>query len=766
MSAIGWIDITYTQSITNNTSTITIKGVIQTTNGWYRADNTTGTYTIKKGSTVIASGSFTRGAPANKTTTLFTKTITVNHVSDGTYGTINASYNYDSGWAKATQSTSIPAIKRSSVLGSISNFTLGNEITIPITKYSSSFKDTLTISLDGKKIKTVSDISDGDTVSFTSSELTKIYSLLPNSTTGLFTFKLTTTYNDLTLGTSSKTARGTIPSSIKPTISSVTIEEGGDLVPSEWGIYVQNKSKLNVVTNASAGSGSNISNIQVTVDQSTYTGEEITTNTITKSGTITVDVKATDGRGRTSTTSKKITVYSYIPPNITTFTVLRCNNDGTTNNSGSYVKCTFKGGVSDVNGNNTYEYILKYKKTEETQWTEEILSINSTTIDENFLRENIDTNYSYDFVAIVNDHFTSVESKVTVPSAYVVLDLLAGAKGIALGKVAELIDYFDVNFNSRFRKHICIDNNKNINGTFTDGTYGSLIGLNENNNILVGYGTYGKEAGSTNIYGNAIKFYSRTNLYSSTRLQFANDKGITGTTTDGDEFILLSLNNNDNTVLGYGGYAKEVGVTNIYGCNLNLYSKDTIYLSAPNGVTISKELIIPNNANGKLTGKTTTGEKVPLINMSSSDNIFIGVDTFKGNVNIYGDKVTYAGTPLIVKPGDTINIGGFTVGGFISSSTTTIQFDIPIGKIMCGISSVTIKSLYLNMRKVEGGYLGANEYVSGGVNAVTNSSYTVTATPKPNQGSVSIKIVRNTSFITTNNTPVSIECNSCELTFA
>lgn len=765
MARIGWIDVTYTQSISNNTSTITVKGVIQTTEDSYRGDHRTGTYTIKKGSTTIASGSFTKGAPKNSTTTLFTKTITVNHASDGTYGTITVSYNYDSGWATATQSASIPTIKRASVLGSISNFTLGNTITIPITRYA--FTDTLVVSVNGSTVKTVTGLATTSySLSFTDAELTTIYSKIPNNASASFTFTLKTMNETTQIGTSTKTAIGSIPSTVKPTISDVTIAEGGDLVPEGWNVYIQNKSKLNVVTSAKGGSGASISSVKVTVDGSSYTGEEIITNTLTKSGTLSVSIEVADSRGRKATTSKSITIYAYSPPYISTFTALRCDSNGTVNNSASYVKSTLKGGVSSVNGKNTYEYVLKYKKTEETQWIETVINEGSTTLDEVILKSDIDTNNSYDFIAVVSDAFTSVESKVTVPSAYVVLDLLAGAKGIALGKVAELTDYFDVNFNSRFRKHIAIDNNKNINGTFTDGTYGSLIGLNENDNILVGYGTYGKESGSTNVYGNKINFYSRTNVYSSTRLQFANDKGITGTTTDGDEFILLSLNNNNNTVLGYGGYDKDVGVTNVYGCNLNLYSKDAIYLSAPNGVTFSKELIVPNNANGKLTGLTTTGERVPLINMSTSNNIYIADGNFTGNVNIYGNKVTYAGTPLIVKPGDTLSVGGFNVGGFISSSTTTIQFDIPIGKIMCGISSVTVNSLYLNMRKVEGGYLGANEYVSGGVNAVTNSSYTVTATPKVNQGSVSIKIVRNTSFTTTNNTPVAIECHKCELTFA
>ena len=56
-------------------------------------------------------------------------------------------------------------------LGSISNFTIGNAITIPITKYSSDFRDDLVIKYGSTTVKTVSGITNGASVSFTSSEL-------------------------------------------------------------------------------------------------------------------------------------------------------------------------------------------------------------------------------------------------------------------------------------------------------------------------------------------------------------------------------------------------------------------------------------------------------------------------------------------------------------------------------------------------------------------------------------------------------------------
>ena len=89
------------------TSVITVTGKITTSGESYRGTHRTGTYTIYKDGTSIKTGSFTSGAPANSTTTLFTTTVTITHNSStGAGGSITASYNYDSGWCTGSGSLS------------------------------------------------------------------------------------------------------------------------------------------------------------------------------------------------------------------------------------------------------------------------------------------------------------------------------------------------------------------------------------------------------------------------------------------------------------------------------------------------------------------------------------------------------------------------------------------------------------------------------------------------------------------------------------
>ena len=359
-------------------------------------------------------------------------------VSKKTTGTTSLSvrlYATSGGTRDSTYNFSLAIDPAASVLGSISNFTIGNAINIPITKYSSGFTDSLTISVAGTTIKTINNISNGYDVRFSSTELTNIYKKIPSSTTATFTFKLTTKSGSTTVGTSTKTVTGTIPSSVKPSISSVSISEAGS-IPSSWGVYVKNKSKIKFVISASAGSGSSISSVKTTFNGSSYTGTTITTNTITASGTLTATITATDKRGRTTSTTKSVSVLNYQLPYITSLTAFRCNSDGTANSKGTYMKISLIGGVTSLSGKNTYRYKIEYKKSTISTYT----VVNITGQDQTCSYSKIiaiESNSNYDVRATVSDHFSNITIKAPpIPSIFRTISLRPGGQGIAFGKYA------------------------------------------------------------------------------------------------------------------------------------------------------------------------------------------------------------------------------------------------------------------------------------------------------------------------------------------
>ena len=372
-------------------------------------------------------------------------------ITNKTSGTTALSLNLYSGSGSTRNSTytySLPIEPAASVLGSISSFTFGNAINIPITKYNSGFYDVLTISVGGTTIKTVNGIVNGDDVTFTSTELTNIYKKLPSATKGTVTFKLTTktSSSGSTVGTSTKTATGTIPTSVKPTISGITLAEATSGLASKFSAYIQNKSKITATVNATAGSGSSISAYKTTVNGSSYTSKTFTTGVLKTSGTNTITTTVTDKRGRSTSYSTTFTVLAYSKPAISTFKVERCNADGTLNDEGVNFKVTVKSSITALNNKNDSVYTLQYKLSSVDTWTTLGNSLSGYSINTNWVVTNIALNVDnvYDFRLTVKDYFEEVPKNTNVAESFTLINWGTDGHSMAIGGVAEDPDVLDV----------------------------------------------------------------------------------------------------------------------------------------------------------------------------------------------------------------------------------------------------------------------------------------------------------------------------------
>ena len=400
-------------------------------------------------------GTNTVGLSGGATKTLASGSKNIYHDSDGTK-TFSYSFSQEfaitySGESVGTKSGSgtgtLNTIPRKSVLGTISNFTIGNAINIPITKYSSSFTDTLTIKLGSTTIKTISDISNGDDVSFTTAELNNIYSLLPSATKGTFTFTLTTKSGSTTIGTSSKTATGSINANIKPSISSVALSEAVAGIATQFGGYVQSQSKIKGTITAAAGNGSSIASYKTVINGNTYTASTFTTGALKTSGSNSYTVTVTDKRGRTASTSGTFTVIAYSIPQISTLDVVRCLADGTEDVEGEYVKINVKASIASVNSKNAKSFKLEYKTKKATTWT----AIQTYTAGYTYtVTDSVKSGFSgdspYDFRITAVDFFHSATKAASISTAYTIMDLKGDGTGVAFGRVATESNVFDVGF--------------------------------------------------------------------------------------------------------------------------------------------------------------------------------------------------------------------------------------------------------------------------------------------------------------------------------
>lgn len=398
-----------------------------------------------------ASGTNTVGINGGITRTLASGSKNIYHNSDGTK-TFNFSFSQEfnitySGVSIGTITGSgtgtLDTIPRASVLGSISNFTIGNAITIPITKYSSSFSDTLNIYVGDTWIKRVEGLTNNQSISFTAAELNNIYAAMANVTSATFRFVNSTYSGANVIGTSTKTATGTINANIKPTISSVSIQEAVSNIKTQFGFYVQNKSKLGVTISATAGSGSSIESYDVSINGSKYNSSSFTTEVLTTSGTNNYSVKVTDRRGRTATTSGTFTVTAYTSPTISNLSVVRCLANGTLDDNGNYAKVNGSASITALSNKNTKSFKLQYKLKTDTTWTTvETYTSSYTYTITNKIVPNISADNPYEFRILATDFFGEIPSKVVpLSTGYTILDIKADGKGIAFGGVSSRNGY-------------------------------------------------------------------------------------------------------------------------------------------------------------------------------------------------------------------------------------------------------------------------------------------------------------------------------------
>lgn len=325
---------------------------------------------------------------------------------------------------------------------SASNVTMGSATTISINRASSAFTHTLSYTF-GSATGTIAAKTTSASVSWTPP--VSLASQIPKAVTGTCTITCTTYNGNTSVGSKTCTLTLTVPASVKPTITSLTaVRVDGD-VPSTWGIYVQTKSKAKLTINGAVGSyGSTISSYFITGGGFTSTASSFTTGFLNSSGTIRFSATVTDSRGRVSAAATvDISVEAYSPPSFSSYLSQRCLSNGTINDDGTYIRGQVSYSYASCSGKNTITRATYYKKASETTWTDASVAFSSGTAF-TFGGGKISTETSYDVRYTLTDAFTTIAIQDIVSTAAVVMDFKKGGKGVAVGKVSETDNTFEV----------------------------------------------------------------------------------------------------------------------------------------------------------------------------------------------------------------------------------------------------------------------------------------------------------------------------------
>ena len=407
------------QDIANNTSTIawTLKGS-GSGSGWVMSG---GFKAVINGTTVYSTSTDNRIQLYNGTV-IASGSLKISHNADGTKSfklSCEAGvYSYAVN-VSASGTHTLNTIPRASPV-SATSVNMGSATTISISRASSSFTHTLSYTFGSAKgpiaTKTAS-----TSVSWTPA-LT-LANQIPSTTSGTCTITCDTYNGSTKIGTKTCTLTLTVPASVKPTISSLTT----------------------LTINGAAGSyGSTIKSYSISGGGYSGTSSTLTTGFLNSSGTITFTATVTDSRGRTSAAATvSITVVAYSAPSFSSYNSQRCNSSGTVSDDGTHIKATVSYSFASCSSKNTVTRSTYYRVAGTSTWTNASASFNSGTAF-TFGSGKISTETSYEVKYELTDAFTTISITDIVSTASVVMDFKSGGKGVAIGKVSETDNCFEV----------------------------------------------------------------------------------------------------------------------------------------------------------------------------------------------------------------------------------------------------------------------------------------------------------------------------------
>lgn len=364
------------------------------------------------------------------------------------------------------------------VFGTVYNGTLGENHSFQVVKHTPGATHTITYR-QGTESGTICTNSGDTTINWTPP--LSLATLSPGGTSVTITLQIRTFLDGSGSGGSTgytgylANVTFSIPANVKPSVS-IAVSDG-NAYAATFGNYLHNKSTYAVAVTATPAYGSAIVSYSTVISgqtingnafNATYTGSTFTTDILQLVGTVTITTSVTDARGRVGTATRTVTAVQYTPPLITALSVHRCNADGTENDQGEYVAFTFSAAVQSLGSINMATYWYKYKSSAADSYTPVALPAlaNQYAVTDYMVIFQADSSYTYDIVVSVQDGVMTTERSVQASTAATILNLHNSGTGLAIGKVAEDENLFDIGLPTRFRESVIFD--QPIDGFISD----------------------------------------------------------------------------------------------------------------------------------------------------------------------------------------------------------------------------------------------------------------------------------------------------------
>lgn len=436
------------QNVANNTTTIGWTLQLIATSDGAISSSASKAWSVTVNGTKY-SGTNTVGISNNSTKTLASGTTIITHNADGTktfsYSfsqQFDITFNSWIGTISGSGSGTLDTIPRASQPSCITwpNHTqnvgsFGDTISIHMNRASSAFTHTVRYQFGSQSGTIATGVTTGTTWTIPKS----LMNLIPNALSGSGTIYVDTYNGSTKIGTKYCGFTATVPTSADcyPTCK-LTLEDttGWD---DTYGSPVQGLSKIKVTVTPTLAYSSPIATYSLTLDGTKYTAATATSGALKTAGSSPVTVTIKDKRGRSGSASYTMNVQAYTPPSISKLTVHRCDQDGTENEQGEYIKAIFSASITALGNKNTAAYKLRYKTTTATTYTTVTLSAlaNTYTVNNSEYIFAADSNSSYDVEVEAKDRHGTATRSTSASTAFTLMNWGKDGTSMGIGKVAE-----------------------------------------------------------------------------------------------------------------------------------------------------------------------------------------------------------------------------------------------------------------------------------------------------------------------------------------
>ena len=393
--------------------------------------------TIKLDGVTKVSGHTLKSASPSQWSSAIVYTTDTLTVSNKTTGSTSLSIRLYSGSGEdrdKTYSYSLTVAPAASSIDSASNSSTGSAVSIKWTPRNSTFTYSLSFAIGSSVIKSVTGISPGSTAQYTYTGYTPAHSVIPNATSATVKVTLDTYSGSTKIGSATKNFTLSVPASVTPEISSLTVTAANDEAVLGQAFAVS-LSRAQWTCEAVPGDGATIKSYAFNFATLTGAASSGTTGVLPSAGSFTPSITVTDSRGRKDTfTGDPITVHPYAFPVIPTSSAERCNDAGTADESGTRVAVLLSATCSPIGGINSVTLRARSRATgglwsDYTSLTQDVRQLLSGVF-------SAQASYQVELSAVdALNNETVVQ--ITIPTAEVTLHLRDGGKGAAFGKYAE-----------------------------------------------------------------------------------------------------------------------------------------------------------------------------------------------------------------------------------------------------------------------------------------------------------------------------------------